>query len=301
MKKDDRQKSVLIIVNPVAGTLKAKRSILDIIDIFCKAGYEPVVVTTQHRGHCMELASRAKERGFGLIVCSGGDGTLNEAITGVIKSGSDIPLGYIPQGSTNDFASTLGLSADPAECAAKITELRPVKLDIGRFNGDQCFSYIASFGAFTDASYNVPQEVKNVLGHFAYVLGGISELGDIRATHIKVTCESGTFEDDFIFGAVSNTTSVAGIVKLDSHIVDLQDGIFEVILIKNPTSLFELNDILTGITNSDFRSGMFRFMKASRIEFETDPGLKWSLDGEAADSDGHVLIENLHGAVTLYK
>ncbi len=294
-------KNGLLIINPVAGTLKARRSVLDIIDVFCKKGWRVTVETTQRRGHCTELAAKAKDEGYELIVCSGGDGTLNEAISGVIKSGSGIPIGYIPQGSTNDFASTLGLPSDPKKCALAITREKPLKIDVGSFNGDRYFSYIASFGAFTDTSYNVPQEAKNVLGHLAYVLGGISELGALHSERVKIVTDQRTHEGSYLFGAISNTTSVAGLVKLDPKYVDLQDGVFEVILIREPQTLFDVNEIINGIGTSDFKGKMFDFFRASKLTVETEPGLKWSLDGEGAECDGHVSIAKLHGAVPLYK
>ncbi len=298
-------KNVLLIINPVAGTLRARGALFDIIAEFCKAGYTVTTQLTQHRRHARELAADAQNHGYDLVVCCGGDGTLNETVSGLVESGSSLPLGYIPAGSTNDFADTLGLSTIPKEAAKAIIQCRtPFATDIGQFADDRYFTYIASFGAFTSTSYSVPQDLKNKLGHVAYVLQAVKDLAEIRSHRVKVECfgeYTAEYSGDYLFGSISNTTSVAGIVKLKPHMIDLQDGLFEVVLIKKPADIIDLNDILTGIMASDFSSPMFEYFKASELRFTMSKSVKWSLDGEKADGMAQFTVRNLKRAVTLYK
>ena len=294
---------VLLIVNSVAGKKASHTALFDIVDTFCKKGYDVCVKTTQYRNHARELAAKAYENGFDFVVRCGGDGTVNEVLNGLLDNQdiTPIPIGYIPCGSTNDFADTLGISSDIGESTLAITHENEVCIDSGRFNNDVCFSYIASFGAFTATSYDTPQDIKNSLGHFAYLLQGIKDLSLVKPIHASVECNGETITDDFIFASVSNTRSVAGIVKLSEDIVDLQDGEFEVILVKNPTDLVQLNEILIGATTSDFSSNMFEFFKTKEINFKFDEEIDWSLDGEKVKSPKEVIIKNLKGAVRLYK
>jgi len=296
-------KKLLLIVNSVAGKKTALTALFDIVDTFFKHDFEVTVATTQRRNHAKEMAQSAYKNGYDIVVCCGGDGTMNEVVSGILTENDNapIPIGYIPCGSTNDFADTLGLSSDIHKAALNITKCNERKLDIGKFNSDKYFSYIASFGAFTSASYSAPQDLKNTLGHFAYVLQGIKDLSSIKPTHCIVKAKGKTFEDDFIFASVSNTKSVAGIVKLKDNIVDLQDGLFEVILVRNPKDIIELNEILIGATNSDFSSKMFEFFKTDIIDFSFTKSVPWSLDGEKAKGEKEIEIKNLHGVISIYK
>lgn len=290
-------KKTLLIVNPVSGKMKAKTTLMDVIAELQKGDMEVTVRLTAAQGDAVNIAAKAKDDGYETVVCFGGDGTLNETISGLIKSGADIPLGYIPAGSTNDFATSLKLPNVPKKAAQVIAEGTPHEIDIGCFGDDRYFTYIAAFGIFTATSYSVPQDVKNVLGHLAYILGGVKELGNLRSYHIKIESELKVIEDDFIFGSVSNSTSVAGIVKLKDELVDISDGFFEVGLIKKPKSLIELNKIVTALTTSNFDKGGMTFYKASRITVTTEGKLDWTLDGEHGISDGSVVIKNLNKAI----
>ncbi|MBE6708780.1 MAG: diacylglycerol kinase family lipid kinase [Ruminococcaceae bacterium] len=293
-------KKVLIILNPRAGKMKSKGGLFTIVDKMCAAGWNVSVQTTQKQGHATELAADAKKSGFDLIVCCGGDGTLNEVIDGVMQSGSDIPLGYIPCGSTNDFAASMGISMDITKAIDNIIVNDPVSLDIGNFNGRH-FSYIASFGAFTAASYSAPQSRKNALGHFAYILEGIKDIRSLKRYHMTVKTDDICEENDYIFGAVSNSTSVGGIVKLNSDLVDMKDGLFELILIKYPKNPAQLTRILTGILSSKFEKDVFTFTKTSRVEFDTEDEIHWTLDGEYEKGDNHIEVQNIHNAIFLKK
>lgn len=293
-------KKVIVILNPHAGKMKSKNALFNIVDSLCADNWNVTVQTTQYRGHAAELSANAKNDGYNMIVCCGGDGTLNEVIDGIMKSSSDIPIGYIPAGSTNDFASSMGISLDIKKAISNIINSEPSAFDIGQFN-DRYFSYIASFGAFTATSYSTPQNIKNTLGHFAYVLEGIRDLGSLTKYRMKVTTDGFEEEADYIFGAVSNSTSVGGVVKLDSEIVDMCDGLFEVVLIKYPKNIADLNKVVNGILASDFTSDAFTFLKTSSVEFDMEKIFHWTLDGEFESGANHIEVVNRHEAIYIRK
>ena len=290
---------VLLIVNPVAGTRGGRTALFDILDQFCRAGYEVTVQLTQRQGHGRELAASAAAGGYDMVCCCGGDGTLNEVINGIVASGSRLPLGYIPMGSTNDFAETLGLMSIPSLAAHAITTGRYMDIDVGCFCGDRCFSYIASFGAFTAASYSAPQDLKNAVGHLAYVVQGILEFGNIAPYDVTFRANGEEKKGRYVFGSVSNTRSVGGIVKLPENSIDLSDGLFEIIMVKEPKGASDLNTIITGITSSDFSLDVFEYFKTDHIEFDIDGNAAWTLDGEKAEPEGTVVINNLGSAIRL--
>lgn len=292
-------KKMLLLMNPFAGTRKANRVLADILTLFNRRGYDVCVHMTAGPGDgAAVVQNRASE--FRLIVVAGGDGTFNEAITGVLRSGIDCPLGYIPCGSTNDFAASLRLPLDPLAAAEAIMEGEPVTYDVGRF-GDRYFSYVASFGAFTKASYATPQNVKNALGHMAYVLAGVKEIFQIPKAHVAFDTDAGKFEGDYIFGAVSNSTSVGGILTLDPKVVDMRDGKFELMLVRPPRDARELLDLVQALTTQRYVSPMLTFRTVSKLTAYPDPTMPWTLDGEKADGSTEILIENLHHAICLVK
>ncbi len=298
-------KNVLFIVNPVSGKLRGRTALFDVLNVFCKEGWSVRTALTQHRGHCRQLTEEAVKSGsYDLIVCCGGDGTLNEAISGLIQSSSDgkaqIPLGYIPTGSTNDFATTLGISSEPEEAAEAIVRGRLRSLDIGQFGDDKYFSYIASFGAFTAASYNANQDLKNIFGHFAYIIEGVRSVYDIEPERAVIYADGIRYKSSYIFCSVSNTTSAGGIVKLSEDEIDLNDGLFELMLIRYPESTGDMSEIIAGITTNDFSSGMFEFIKAKELQFVYEGSKAWTLDGEKAVANDGVYIKNLHSAIKMY-
>ena len=292
-------KKVLIIINPTAGKMKSRGALYDIISRFCEAEWAVSVQTTLRAGHAAEIAEAAAGQ-FDLIVCAGGDGTLNEVITGSMRGDSPIEIGYIPCGSTNDFARSLGLSTNIVRAAENIIASECVEIDVGRFN-DRYFSYIASFGAFTSTSYSTPQGMKNTLGHMAYRLAAVQDISKIHGCHMTVINGEERIEDDFIFGSVSNSTSVAGVVKLKKDIVDLKDGLFEVILARYPKNPAEVSRVIHGMTSSTFTDPMFSFFKTAEITFETAEDVPWSLDGEYQESVPTVNVVNEHNALKLRK
>ena len=293
-------KQMLFIMNPVSGQKRAAKFLPEIIGIFNNAGYEVTVYMTAAQGDAIRIAAERSE-GKDLVVCCGGDGTLNETITGLLRAGLDVPIGYIPAGSTNDFASSLKLSGNILHAAQDIVEGTPVSFDVGRF-GNRYFSYVASFGAFTKSSYATPQNVKNALGHTAYVLGGISELSQIRKEHIRVEVEGQVIEDDFVFGAICNSTSVGGILQLDPKVVDMSDGLFEVLLVRAPKSLAEITECLTAVQNQRYNDcAMLTFLSAPKVTVCASPDMNWTLDGEREDGHSEITVENLHRAIRLVK
>lgn len=288
---------LLMIVNPVSGKKKIRPVLLDILNRFEAEGWDITVSVTQRRGYASEtVAARVKE--FDRVVCCGGDGTLNEVIHGLMAAGSDVPVGYIPSGSTNDFANCVGLSGTPIKAAEHILGGEIYPLDIGRFN-ESYFSYIASFGAFSATSYNVSQSSKNVFGHLAYVFGGIADLKNISAIHAEVETPERTCEGEYAFGGVMNSTSIGGMVKLNKALVDMNDGQFEVLLVKMPKNIFELNKIVLSLTASNFDNPLFEFFKASEVTFRFQNEIPWSLDGEYRNGGTTVTIQNIHSGLRL--
>ena len=295
-------KKVLLIVNPVAGKLRLHSELFDIVEVFCNNDYIVTTAITQYRNHGKELAATARENGYDLVVCCGGDGTLNEAISGLLSNmdRANIPLGYIPAGSTNDFAETLGIPSVPTAAAVNICKSTLTGIDVGKFGRDRYFSYIATFGAFSAASYSAPQELKNSIGHMAYLIEGLKQLGNMQKYHAEIKADGRKLEGDYIYCSVSNTRSVAGLVKLSENLVDLHDGMFEVILVKYPKDIAETSKIISGVLASDFSNDMFEFFKAEDVKFTMDEGTAWSLDGEKVDAPATVRIRNLASAIKMY-
>lgn len=291
-------KNVLIILNPRAGMRQANRRFAEIIDIFCRAGYQVSVVTTGKSGDGREFA-KTRAKGNDLIVCIGGDGTFNEVASGLLESGYDVPIGYIPAGSTNDFASSLGLSKDIIHGAKDIATGVPITLDMGKFN-DRFFSYVASFGAFTRTSYSVPQDMKNLLGHTAYILEGIKDIPSIKPLKLRITNEQGIYGGEYIFGAICNSTSMGGIITLDKDYVDMNDGLFEVILIRSPKNIIELTQITWALTQNKYMDcPHISFFSSSNLEIEADENMPWTLDGEYQRGFRNITVSNLKSAIKI--
>lgn len=290
-------KKMLFILNPCAGTKKANRFLADILDAFNRADYQVQVYVTSGPKDAVPAVKQFAP-GMDLIVCCGGDGTFNETVTGLLEMGLSIPVGYIPAGSTNDFANSLKLSLQPLKAAKAIIEGTPQPLDIGSFNG-RYFSYVASFGAFTKASYATPQSVKNALGHTAYVLEGIKEIASIRKMPVRMELDGEVVEDDYIFGAICNSTSVGGILTLDPNQVDMSDGKFEILLLRAPRDLFELTECITAVQKQQYNSRMMTFRTAKTVQIHASEDMTWTLDGEMADGAKELTVSNLHHAIQL--
>lgn len=290
-------KKNLIIMNPFSGKREANKYLTDIIDIFTKGGYMTTILTTTERGDGTVYASRYAGE-FDLITCIGGDGTFNEVVAGLLDSRERVPVGYIPAGSTNDFANSLKLSTNILKATEDIVKGRLKTLDIGSFNGRK-FSYVASFGAFTQTSYSTPQSVKNMLGHLAYILEGATSLTSIKPQHLKIEANGMPYEDDYIFGAISNSTSLAGILTLDPQYVDMNDGLFELLLVRSPKNPIELAEIVYMLTTQNYESNKITFVNADSFTIYADENMDWSLDGEYQEGCERIEIENLHNAIDI--
>ena len=291
-------KKMLFIMNPYAGKRRANKYLADILEMFNRADYLVTVHMTAGPGDATGVV-QALAPGMDIVVCCGGDGTFNETVAGLLKANVDIPVGYIPAGSTNDFAASLHLPTEPLEAAQEIVEGVPVSYDAGSFCG-RFFSYVASFGAFTRTSYTTLQSIKNALGHTAYVLSGISELSQIRPEHIRMEINGEVVEDDFLFGAICNSTSVGGILTLDPKQVDMADGKLEVLLVRSPQSLLELTECIVAVQSQQYNNcEMITFRSGSKIEITADPEMPWTLDGEREDGHEHITVVNKHLAYRL--
>ena len=290
-------KKMLFVMNPYAGTRKANRYLADMLSIFNRAGYTVITHMTDGPGDGAAVVEQMAPQ-MDLVVCCGGDGTFNEAINGVLRSGAETPIGYIPAGSTNDFASSLHLSTNVLQAARDIVEGQPRPYDVGLF-GDRYFSYVASFGTFTRSSYATPKSVKNALGHTAYILEGIQELSQLRKTHVRLELDDGVVEDDFIFGAVSNSTSIGGILTLDPKQVDMGDGKFELLLVRAPRDLLEISECIRALQTQKYNCAMITFRSTTHVRVLDGAEIVWTLDGERQDGQETVDIVNRHHAISL--
>lgn len=293
-------KKMLFIMNPYAGQRKANKNLAQILEIFNRAGYEVNVYMTAGPGDGEHIAAlRGPE--CDLVVCCGGDGTFNETMSGLLKAGSEVPVGYIAAGSTNDFASSLGLSLDNIQAAKAIVEGQPHRVDVGLF-GQRYFSYVASFGAFTRASYATPQSLKNILGHTAYILGGISEIAQLKPEHVRMELPNGrVIEDEFIFGAISNSTSVAGILTLPNDRVDMSDGKLEIMLVKAPKDLVEVADLITALQKQTYNCSAMTFLSTDSVKVTASSHMDWTLDGERQEGVREVEVRCIHRGVQVVK
>lgn len=274
-------KNLYFIVNLIAGRATIGDKLGEIIDEFNKSDYEVTIHITQNTTDACECAQYACSSDFDLIVCAGGDGTLSQCIHGIMKSENKIPIGYIPAGSTNDFARTIGIPKTVMEAVRWITHGEPMLCDIGGFN-DNFFTYIVAFGAFTNVTYETPQQFKNILGHAAYILSGISQLTSLRSKRMRIEYNDTSIEDDFIYGMVTNSASVAGLLSMNDFLLD--DGLFEVTLIKKPANITQLHHIIHSLLNisEEIDKEYIKFFRTDKITFTAlnDEQISWTLDGE---------------------
>ena len=297
LKGIDMKQQVLLIVNPMAGRQRIHGELIHVVDTLTKAGYETLIYTTQNAQATKELLKENDSR-FDKVLCCGGDGTFNEVLGGTMLWKKQPVLGYIPAGTTNDFAHGLGLPSDIKAAAELFVKGTPHTYDAGLFN-ETFFSYIASFGVFTEASYATPQFIKNQMGHAAYILEGIRELTNLTAYHVRVEAGDKIYEDDYLFGAVSNAKSMGGIIKMDDDLVDLSDGLLEVMLIRMPKTLMDLSAIMTALNTLKFDNENFVFFHADKITVHSEEELVWSLDGERMNGGTESRINCIHQAFSI--
>lgn len=290
-------KKLLFIFNPYSGKAQIKNKLLEIVDIMVKAGYEVTIYPTQARADALNLVQKRAKK-YDLVVCSGGDGTLDEAVSGMMLSEKKVPLGYIPAGSTNDFANSLKIPKDMVKAAKAAVSGKKFACDVGKFN-DSFFIYVAAFGIFTAVSYKTSQEWKNILGHAAYILEGAKSLHEITSYHMRVEYEDQVIEDEFIYGMITNSNSVGGFKNMTGKNVLLDDGKFEVTLIRKPRNLVELNEILASLSNMiDDTDAIYSF-KSDCITFYAEEKVPWTLDGEYGGNPQEVKISNQQQALEI--
>lgn len=291
-----KDKKLLLIVNPKSGKIQSREPLFDALGVFSDAGYLVKLHSTAGPGDATETAA-AEGPDYDAVVCVGGDGTLNETVSGLMRLENPPAMGYLPRGSTNDFASSLHISADAVQSARTIMAGEPRRLDIGKWN-ERYFVYVASFGAFVRTSYAASQDAKNALGHFAYILEGMKDLNTLRPYQLRITADGESLDGEYLFGAVCNSTSIGGLMKLDPERVVLDDGKFEMLLIPSPKTPIDLNNLILALLNQEYDQGGLVFRHVSSIHMETEEELPWSLDGEYAPAVPSVDIENQRQALS---
>ena len=291
------QKKLLLIVNPRAGKNKPLNSLFNAAELLSENGYLLSIRYTKSGGDAVRIAS-AEAENYDVCVAVGGDGTLNEVASGLMELRQPPLLGYFPQGSTNDFAASLKISGDPETAVQAVLRQEPKKLDVGFWN-ERSFVYVASFGAFTKSSYSASQSTKNALGHFAYILEGMKDLDSLRPYRVKLTADGEVLDGEYLFGAVCNSTSIGGLMKLDPERVVLDDGKFEMLLIPNPKTPTDLQNLVIALLEQKYDREGLVFRHVSTIHLETEEDLPWSLDGEYGPSTPVVDIVNRQQALTM--
>lgn len=292
-----RKKKLLFVFNPYSGKGQIKNKLADIIDLFVKNNYEVTIHPTQAPADARNLVFH-KAGKYDLVVCGGGDGTLDEVVSGMMKREEKKPIGYIPAGSTNDFANSLKLPKDMLKAARTAVEGACFPCDVGNMNG-RYFVYVAAFGLFTRVSYGTPQEWKNLLGHAAYILEGAMDLHNVKAYSMHVECNGEVIDGDFIYGMVTNSISVGGFKNMTGPNVKLDDGLFEVTLIRNPKNPVELHEILRSLTNLKDDTDMIYSVKTNEIRLTAREEIAWTMDGEFGGDHKDVVIRNEKQAVVI--
>lgn len=290
-------KKMLFVFNPFSGKGQLKNCLYDVIDVFTKGGYEVTVYPTQGKDDAFNIVGSTAHK-YDVITASGGDGTLNEVVRGIMKYPiyERRPIGYIPSGTTNDFAMSRDIPKDSVKAAEKIIHGTPVAQDVGMLNG-RTFNYVAAFGAFTDVSYDTPQGVKNVWGQAAYLVEGIKRLSSIGTFRVKFDGDDVCGDDEFCVGCILNSTSMAGISFGGKYDIKLDDGLFEAVMVKMPVSLMQLHEMLTTVLKGGEETDQFRLIRTSKLSIEFDEEVKWTLDGEYGGAYKNAEIEIKNRAV----
>jgi len=295
-----QRKKALLIINPYAGRMKSRAGLFDIVHLLTENGYETTVLSTTKRGDATEYAA-SLDRYYDMVLCCGGDGTLNETITGMMKSQKRIPIAYIPTGTANDLAASLGLPRNIKKAVGIAINGRACPHDIGLFNNRSYFTYVASFGAFTKVSYATAQQAKNAVGYLAYFFEGLKNMSEIKPYRVRVECREITEENEFLFGGVMNTLQAGGVLKMDRKAVDFSDGKFEVLLIRRPKSTAEFSEMIVELAKGHYDHRDLTLVHTDRIVFESDEPLSWTLDGEFGGEHTRVEIANIHNAVEIIR
>lgn len=291
------KKKMLFFVNPNAGHSEIRAQLMDVLEIFTRGGCEVTVHTTSRPKEITDVIAAEGER-FDLVAAAGGDGTLNEAVSGLMRLDHPPVLGYLPGGTVNDVASTLRLPKNLLEAARTVVTGREARIDLGRFN-DRWFAYVAAFGAFTSVSYATAQSDKRIWGRMAYLMRGVQALGEIRPVRVRVSTGERVVDDSVILGIVASTTSVGGFKAKPELGVSLNDGLSEVVLVREPRSLADLNTLASALVQQDFSGDGFHSFRTGQIDFEFEEEIPWTLDGEFGGSVTRARIENHREALRI--
>ena len=290
--------STLLIVNPVSGRRKIKPLLYKVVDLLCKHGCKTTIFITTGPFEATRIV-KDYSHDFERIICCGGDGTLNEIFTGLMEAKARLPVGYIPSGTTNDFANTLGLPKSIAKATVAALEGQKGSIDLGCFNESKYFSYVASFGAFTNASYKTPQWLKNFLGRPSYFLYGVSSIMDIRPYGAKIIADGDLIEGEFIFGSVSNSAFIGGFKPFPQEFVCLNDGLFELLLVRAPKFPKDVQAMIDNMLKRSYNNKQVVLIKAKKLSFTFTETVPWTVDGEFAGDVAEVVIENLNNAIEI--
>jgi diacylglycerol kinase (ATP) len=294
------KKKALLIINPYAGRMKSRTGLFDISHTLSKNGYETTVHSTTKRGDATEFVANI-DQDYSVILCCGGDGTLNEVITGMMRLEKRFPIAYIPTGTANDLAASLGLPRNIKKATDIAVNGKVCFHDVGMFNNSSYFTYVASFGAFTKVSYATTQQAKNAVGYLAYLFEGIKNMSEIKPYRVKIVSNDTETEGEFLFGAVMNTLQAGGVLKMDKRVVDFADGKFEVLLIRKPNNAAELSELIRDLAKGNYDHRYITLTHTDNIVFESDEPLSWTLDGEFGGDHSRVEISNLHNAVEIMR
>ncbi len=290
-------KKALLLVNANAGRMRIRTELIYVVDRLSKAEYETVVYTTQDAKTTDKVLHELDSR-FELVICCGGDGTYNQMMAGTMQWEKPPILGYIPTGTTNDFASGIHLSSNIRTAVDDIVNGSPHTFDAGMFN-QRYFSYVASFGAFTEASYSTPQNAKNIFGHLAYLMEGMKELSALSEYHVRLQFDDQVIDDQFAFVSVSNARSMGGVIRIKDSDVDLNDGLLEILLIKLPKNPIELSQLMTAVNTQTFKASTIMVFQTSEVHIHLDQDYPWTLDGEKAYGGTDVEIRCIKDAYRL--
>lgn len=292
-----KRKKMLFVYNPMAGKEQIKNKLSDIIQIFCQSDFLVTVLATQKKEDAKNIVIEQGAQ-YDYIVCSGGDGTMNEVATGLMHLEKRPVCGYIPAGTVNDFASSLKIPKIMKRAAQLVTEGSIFHCDMGGFN-DKFFTYVAGFGAFTEVSYQTPQELKNALGKTAYFVEGIKHVAEIKPHHMRIEFDDQVIEDDFILGLVSNSVSVAGFQAYRKKNIKMDDGLFEGLFIRDLKNLLQMQEALNALLTKKLDAPEIFKFSSNKIHIISDDEVQWTLDGEDGGFCREVLMQNYQQALPI--
>ena len=293
------KKKLMLIINPAAGRGDYRINLPEALQLLDQGGFRTTLFFTAGRGDATAMAA-AHGAEYDTVACIGGDGTLSEVLAGLMRLDNPPPIGYFPMGTTNDVATTLDLPKnDTLAAARRLLEGTPHPFDVGGFGDNEYFAYIAAFGAFTEVSYATPQNQKKALGHLAYVLQGMAQLPKIEAYRARVEYDGGAVEGRFLYGSMSNSTSVAGIVRLREEMVSLGDGQSELVLVREPIAIDGFGAIVASVLSQSFDCEDLLILHTKKARFLFDKPVAWTRDGEDGGLHRELELRNYPAPVRL--